>query len=155
VKIYVAPLEDLPSVTDVATYLEDDQGRIEVTRDDVPVFREFQNPAALPTADSTEIVKESLQSDVYLNPKRGSFDGDPRDWSFHRGEEVITATIKDKEFLERYMKGEYRLHSSDLLTVDLLERQKVVGTKVIKPTFEIVRVKNYIRGLQQKELDLD
>jgi hypothetical protein len=154
-KIYGTPLEEMPSVTDVETYIDgDDSTKVQVTRDEIPAIREFANPAALPS-DVSETVKESLQSDVYLNPKRVAVDGDPRDWSFHRGESIITATIKDKDFMERCAKGEYRLHSSDLLTVDLLEKQRVTGTKVMKPTYEIIKVKSYILGMQQKELDLE
>lgn len=153
-KIYVSPLDDLPSVTDVSTYLQDDEaGKVEITRDDVPVFREFVNPSLLPI-DIAETVKETIHKDVYLNPKRGAFDGDPRDWSFRRGEEIITVTIKDRAFLENCMIGEYRLNHTDLLTVDLLEKQKVIGTKVIKPAYEILKVTNYIKGAQQQEFDL-
>lgn len=153
-KIYAAPLNELPSVTDVTTYLEgNSESRVEVTREDVPALREFINPSATPT-DATETIKESLQRDVYLNPKRGAFDGDPRDWSFHRGDGIVVATIKDKDFLDRCEKGEYRLHRSDLLTVDLLEKQKVIGTTVMKPTYEITKVTNYILGARQQKLDL-
>lgn len=154
-KVYGTPLEDIPSVQDVATYLDGDQStRVEVTRDEVPILREFANPSSLPLLGSPEIVKEHLHPDVYLNPKRGSFDGDPRDWSFRRGDEIVTATIKDRDFLDRCEKGEYRLNAADLLIVDLLEKQKVVGTKVHKPTYEIVKVKDYIKGVVQQELGL-
>jgi hypothetical protein len=101
---------------------------------------------------ANEIVKEHIQQGVYLNPKRGSFENDPRDWSFYRGSEVITATIKDKLFLKDYSKGRYRLNSSDLLTVDLLERQTVVGTIVKKPAYEILRVTNYVKGPEQSRI---
>ena len=84
-----------------------------------------------------------------------SFGDDPKDWSFYRGEEIITATIKDKEFLARYSEGEVRLNQSDLLTVDLLERQKVRGTIVQKPTYEVLRVTSYVKGARQENLPLD
>lgn len=155
-KIYGSPLEESPSITDVSTYLEADgeKDEVKVTRDDVPIFREYANPSLLPS-EVGETVKETLHKEVFLNPKRGSFDGDPRDWSFRRGEEIITATIKDRGFLELCTKGEYRLNYSDLLTVDLLERQRVAGTKVLKPAYEIIKVTSYIRGAQQQPLQLD
>jgi hypothetical protein len=121
--VYAVPMEGHSSVTDVRTYIE---GRSETEvicdRSEVPVIREFMDPSARAAAKN-EIVKEHIHEGVFLNPKRGSFENDPRDWSFYRGkDEIITATIKDKVFLQDYEDGKYRLHSSDLLTVDLLER---------------------------------
>jgi len=154
-KVYGAPIEDLPSVTDVKTYIEgEERNGVHITREESRALKEYDAPSQIPLADIAETSKDTLHKGVYLNPKRGSFDGDPRDWSFRRGEEIITATIKDKEFLDLCAKGEYRLNFSDLLTVDLLERQRVIGTRVLKPVYEIVRVSDYIPGAQQQPLDL-
>ena len=153
-KVYVNPLEDQPSVTDVRTYIQGEENTaVEVTRDDVPVIKEFVNPSPI-LANPEETVRETTHKDVYLNPKRGSFDGDAKDWSFRRGDEIVVATIRDKDFLDKCMKGEYRLNHSDLLTVELLERQKVVGTEVMKPTYEITKVTSYVRGALQTRFDL-
>jgi hypothetical protein len=151
--VYAAPLEDQSSVAEVKTYIEGKaETEVSVSIDDVPSIREFgESSPAL--ASSNEIHREHVQQGVFLNPKRGSFEGDPRDWSFYRGKgEIITATIKDKVFLQDYANGRYRLNSSDLLTVDLLERQTVVGTIVKKPVYEILRVTNYIKGPEQQIL---
>src|SRR3990172_3791232 len=154
-KVYAAPMEQQPSVTDVKTYIEgSQQSEVKVTRDEVPAIREFVSPSPLPT-DRAETIKETTQHDVYLNPKRGSFDADPKDWSFKRGDQIVVATIKDKTFLQQYRNGEYRLNHADLLVVDLLERQRVIGTEVMKPTYEIIKVKNYIKGAHQEPLDLE
>jgi len=51
----------------------------------------------------------------YLQPKRGSFDGDGKQWSFHRGREIIYAKSKDEAFLERYRRGLVRMHHTDVL----------------------------------------
>ena len=59
------------------------------------------------------MINEHLHPGVYLNPKRGSFDGDPKDWSFRRGDEIVVATIRDKDFLDKCQNGEYRLNHSD------------------------------------------
>lgn len=121
-KVYVTPMEDQSSITDIKTYIEgQEQTQVVVSREDVPAMREFVNPSAIPTETAKETIKEFVHQGVYLNPKRGAFDGDAKDWSFRRGQEIVVATIKDKEFLDRCMKGEYRLNFSDLLTVDLLE----------------------------------
>jgi hypothetical protein len=154
-KIYCGPLEEQPLVDDVKTYLkEDEAAAVVVRRDELPSFREFVNPPPEPI-DPAETVKETVHNGVFLNPKRGAFGDDPKDWSFYRGEEIITATIKDKEFLRQYAEGEIRLNQADLLTVDLLEKQKVKGTMVQKPTYEIAKVTSYVKGAHQEPLRLD
>ena len=91
---------------------------------------------------------------MFLNPKRGSFDGDPKDWSFWKGDQIIVATIKDKDFLRACVEGIYRLNGSDLLTVDLLEKQRIIGTQVLKPSYEITRVIEYKKGDYQPVLSI-
>jgi hypothetical protein len=154
-KIYADPMEAQASITDVKTYLkEDKRDAVTFERSEVPILREFTNPAPTPN-DLAETVKEMIHKDVFLNPKRGAFGDDPKDWSFYRGEDVITATVKDREFLAKCARGEVRLNQSDLLTVDLLERQKVKGTIVQKPVYEIIKVTQYTQGLRQENLPLD
>lgn len=151
-KIYREPLESQLNATSVATYLRGvDSSIVTTDRGDIPAMKEFVSPSEIPPAEK-ETVKETVHNDVYLNPKRGAFGDDPKDWSFYRGEEVITATIRDKEFLQKYVNGEIRLNQSDLLTVDLLERQRVKGTLVQKPTYEVLKVKNYEKGYTQSSL---
>jgi hypothetical protein len=153
-KIYSDPLDAQSEVRDIKTSLKGNADTaITVDRSDVPALREYASPSALPE-DLRETVKETVHSGVFLNPKRGAFDDDPKDWSFWRGDDVITATLKDKGFLTKLHTGEYRLNRSDLLTVDLLERQKVKGTQVQKPTYEIIRVTNYQKGESDPYLPL-
>jgi hypothetical protein len=143
--VFVVPLEKQPFVSDIKTYIEGEKSEpISFGREDVQSLKEFASPlTAVPEEKTNEIIHES----VYLNPKRGSFDGDPREWSFYRGDgEILTATIKDKRFLQDCIDGVYRLNASDLLTVVLLEKQTVVGTKVKKPVHEILSVTSYIKG---------
>ncbi len=150
-QVYASPMEKDSSISDVKTYIQGHrETEVRCTRSDVPILKESLNPSSVAIYNN-EIIKEQIHRGVYLNPKRGSFENDPRDWSFYRGkDEVITATIKDKIFLREYAEGKYRLNSSDLLTVDLLERQTVVGTIVKKPVYEIVSVTNYVKGPEQQ-----
>ncbi len=151
-RVYAAPIERQELITDVKTYIQDDEkSEVVVTRDEAPVLRNYVSDAEV---QGTEIVKEHTHHGVYLNPKRGAFDGDPRDWSFRRGGDIVVATIKDPDFLNKCAKGEYRLNHSDLLIVDLLERQRVQGTTVLKPVYEILRVTNYVRGPEQPPLNI-
>jgi len=152
-KVYAAPLEQQISITDVKTYIENQiESEVIVTRADAQGLRDYVTP--LDVIAGPEIMKEHTHHGVYLNPKRGAFDGDPKDWSFRRGGEIVVATIRDKEFLDKCTKGEYRLNHSDLLIVDLLERQRVQGTMVMKPAYEIIRVTSYIKGPEQASLDI-
>lgn len=152
-KVYAAPLEQRISITDVKTYIQDHQeSDVVVTKEEVPALREFV--ANADPARDNEVVKEHIHHDVYINPKRGAFDGDPRDWSFRRGGDIVVATIRDKEFLDKCATGEYRLNHADLLIVDLLERQRIQGTIVMKPAHEIIRVTSYVKGPEQTVLDL-
>jgi hypothetical protein len=151
-KVYGDPFDAQPDIVDVKTYLKgDNDSAVKVARDEVAGLREYITPSLLPE-DAKETTQEDIQKGVFLNPKRGAFGDDPKDWSFFRGEEVITATIRDKDFLARYANGEVRLNQADLLTVDLLVRQKVKGTQVQKPTYEILKVTNYEKGLTQGTL---
>jgi hypothetical protein len=146
INVYVQPLEK-EEISEVKTYLRNNEGSaVSVPKEERESIRAFVTNAA---PGAKETVKEVILPDVFLNPKRGSFDGDPRDWSFRRGEEVITATIRDEGFIAKCATGEYRLNHHDLLTVDLLERQKVVGTRVQKPTYEILKVKQYVQGEEE------
>ena len=141
------------NIDDVKTYLRDDEGSaVRVERSDIPSLREYTHPSALPES-AKGLVHDSVQHGVFLNPKRGAFGDDPKDWSFFKGDDIITATIRDKGFLARYANGEYRLNQSDLLTVDLLVRQKVKGTQVQKkPIYEILKVTHYEKGSTQPPL---
>jgi hypothetical protein len=142
--VYVLPPEKQTFIDDIQTYIEgDEQSTVRVNREDAHSIQEFAHVQG----DPAEKVNEIIHENVYLNPKRGSFDGDPREWSFYRGDgEILTATIKDKVFLQECVDGVYRLNASDLLTVVLLERQTVVGTRVKKPVYEILSVTSYIKA---------
>jgi hypothetical protein len=153
-RVYASPLEELQQVTDVRTYLDGEpKSACIITRNEAPAIKDFVSAPL--SANPQESIKESLQKDVWLNPKRGAFDGDGKEWSFRRGDEIVVASIRDKDFLARCMNGEYRLNHSDLLIVDLLERQRVIGTQVMRPIYEIIVVSSYIPGPKQQNLEMD
>jgi hypothetical protein len=144
-KIYV-PLESQGKVTDVKTYLRGEEANaVTVERNELSSFKEYAAPPETPV-ETKETTTEQIHEGVFLNPKRGAFGNDPKDWSFWRGQEVLTATIKDQHFLEQIESGDIRLNDADLLTVRLLERQKVKGTLVQKPTYEVLEVTHYEKG---------
>jgi len=151
--ILVLPMEKT-AIKDIKTYIKgDENSAVTVGRDEIPIIREFASPPVPPAIADDETVKDTLHHEVFLNPKRGAFGDDPKDWSFWRGDEVITATIRDRVFLTKYASGDIRLNEADLLIVDLLERQRVKGTRVLKPVYEIMNVVDYRKGAEQGKLE--
>jgi hypothetical protein len=150
--IYVPPMEAQPSVEGIKTYSEGHEDKaVIVRRDEIPLTDESSQillqPEEIP--DST---KDITHHGVLLNPKRGAFGDDPKDWSFWKGDGIITANIKDKVFLASTACGEIRLNESDLLTVELVERQKLKGTRLQKPTYDIIKVTDYKKGPIQTKM---
>jgi len=148
--VYAKPLER-EGITAVESYLKDEPKiRTVVVKTEAAIIKQFTSEAVEVTTHET--IKETTTEGVYLNPKRGSFDGDGTSWSFHKGDKVITATVKDQTFLDQVAKGDIRPNHKDLMTVTLTEKQKIVGTQVKPPSYEIVKVENYELGPTQDTL---
>ncbi len=139
--IYVNTLEK-PNREKVQSYIRgDNDSLVEITKDDAPALREIP---PIPVEDGQPEVVEHTNV-VFLNPKRGSFDGEGDRWSFRKcGKqgEIIKANIKDQGFLEKLESGEYRLNGEDVLKVELHEKQKVAGSQ-IQTTNDILKVLGY------------
>jgi hypothetical protein len=148
VNVYSKPLEK-ENVDRIDSYLEGEkeQTKVEVTKDDAPAIKEFADTVGrlLPAEQGEEIVKENVTT-MFLNPKRGAFEGDGMQWSFHKGSDVITATIKDPVFLNQVASGEIRPNHHDLMEVQIVEKQRVIGTEVKAPVYEIPKVIKYTVG---------
>lgn len=144
--VYVQPLSS-PKVTGVRSFLPgDEQGsEVRLTKDDVPLMNSFVagSPDAKPPVTRTSIVT--------LKPSRGSFEGEAGNWSFRWGDTKLRVTIRDQGFLDRVRAGVIRLHSTDLLRVDLQETEAVRGGEV-HVTREILNVIDYMPGARQVDL---
>jgi hypothetical protein len=152
-EIYGPPMINDPSVRSIKTYSEGQEDRaVTVSRSEVETIEDFAESVALLSPEAPEIVRDVVHHDVLLNPKRGAFGNDGRDWSFWRGDGIVTANVKDKSFLEKIASGEYRLNESDLLTVMMVEHRRVIGTAIKKPTYEVVEVTDYKKGPTQIKL---
>jgi hypothetical protein len=138
-----------PGVTDVKTYLASEPVESAVT-----VTKELAEGigAFLPDeAEAADAVNANV-TNVWLNPHRGPFTGEPGQWWFKKGSgKPFIATIKDTNFLESYGQGEPRLNSEDLLQVDLLERQKIVDGK-LSTSYAIMKVTGYRAGAKKQLL---
>jgi hypothetical protein len=139
--VYSEPLKK-DRRTKVESYVKGDpETRVEVAREDAKAIEEAK---PLPVEPSKPAETDHT-FDVFLSPKRGSFEGEGAQWSFRKGGrhgEVIQANIKDTDFLRKLETGEYRLSGNDILKVRLQEKQKVVGTN-IRTTNDILRVLEY------------
>lgn len=145
------PLEDT-DFKEVEGYLEGQEKETAsiVTKEDVPALKSYTKS----NAQVEERLEENIQENVLLNPKRGAFDGDGSQWSFHRGQkEVITATIRDQAFLKKLELGEIRPNHADLMKVTLKETQKLAGTQIKSSKWEILEVTSYTVGARQMNIE--
>lgn len=144
--VFTKPM-DSSGVTAIRGYLKGQQADTEVV-----VSRE--ESASLLAPATVEAAAETVgdsSSVVFLNPRRGSFEGAGDHWSFRRGDAVIPATIRDAEFLDLLRRGIVRPHHTDLLKVELREVQSLKGTQV-SSKFEIIKVLEYQQGAKQMDL---
>lgn len=122
--------------------------KVIINKEDVSLF----NPENTVPSETEDESESRNITRVYLKPKRISVEGEPNNWSLRKGEGiVITANIKDEEFLEKIRSGEIRLSSEDLLLVDLLEIQTVKDNDV-SVKYEVNRVIEYKRAPIQTSL---
>jgi len=142
------------SVDKISSYIKEDHGeptdKVEVTKNEASYF-EPQDVSKL--LDESEEETEQV-SEIFLKPKRGSYEGEGYQWSFRRSDqsaEIITATIRDDEFLQKVRSGEIRPFHEDLLKVRLLTKQKVRGNE-LSESKEIINVLDYRPAVPQPPL---
>jgi hypothetical protein len=126
----------------VQTYLKGQPDSVvEVRQEEATAITE----AKLPEPEAPQVTESDNTFDVFLSPKRGSFEGEGAKWSFRKGGrqgEVIQANIKDADFLHKLGTGEYRLSGNDILKVQLHEKQRIVGND-LHTTNDILKVLQY------------
>lgn len=139
--VYGTPLAD-PNISAVKSFLEgrEVETEVRVEKDDLS---ELGLPSTAPLDRALSVVSNTTT--VLLNPKRIALDGEGRNWSFNRGDHILTATIRDADFLRRVSSGETRLGHTDVLKVELQETQRIEGGK-IRASNEVLRVLQHIPG---------
>lgn len=140
------------NIEKVESYIREERGAggTEIRKEDAEYLKQY-------TPGKMEQQEKTIENKVvvFLNPKRGSFEGEGNSWSFRKGghrEEIITATIKDNDFLKQIESGRVRLVHTDLLKVEMLEKQKVIGNEVVSVTNDILKVIDYVESPKQIEL---
>lgn len=127
-------------INTVKSYLkEEENNQVVVEKSDVPYF----NPANTVPVEQIDENQKTNITRSFLKPKRISVEGEPDNWSFRKGPEtIITASIKDVDFLNRIKSREIRLSNEDLIEVDLVETQTVNGLE-INTKYDITKVWDY------------
>jgi hypothetical protein len=157
---YGKPLES-DNIDKVECYLQEDQeGTKEVFEKDLAESFRTYSETQLPSLSLEEELVTS--NDVFVSPKRGSFDADPRQWSFRlgtSGEQVVKATIKDEKFLEKYRNNQIRLHYTDVLKIRLVQKLKKIDGDIKFDTivYEVEKVLEYHQSSRpvQSQIDQD
>lgn len=138
--------EGIDKVESYISGANEDQ-KVTVTKDAAPYF----NPANTIPSDENTNEKRNITR-TYLKPKRVSLEGEPNNWSLRKGGDIVlTATVRDTDFLSKVISGEIRLAKEDLLETDLLEIQTLKGTEV-ETRYEIIRVVKYTKAPVQTDL---
>lgn len=148
----VSPLDKFPTATSIGIKVNQ-TGHTEqtFTQEDKLYFEKYAGTELL------EDVENNITSmnGVYLKPKRGSYSGEEKAYSFVMGDSILwPVTIEDEPFLERLRTGEIRPYSEDVLKVNMDIVQKKDSKNKILVSYVIKNVIEYIRYEKPKQLDL-
>lgn len=151
----IAPFDKFPTATSVSFTTSDDVPSEKQTfyKEDKEAFDQYVLTELL------EDVEESISSlsGVFLKPKRGSYSGEEKQYSFVMGENIVLwpVTVDDLAFLEKMRLGELRLYAEDVLKVDLEIKQKKDKANKISTSYAIKKVNEYIKYEKPRQLDVD
>ncbi len=147
----LASLEKFPAATEVEISIkgEDAEG---FTEQDRAYFEEYARTELLEEVEQNA----TIMSGVYIKPKRGSYSGEEKAYSFVLGENVIwPTTIEDQAFLDKVKSGELRLYSEDVLKVDLEVIQKKDSSNRLITQYAIKKVLEYIKYEKPHQFSID
>jgi hypothetical protein len=148
----ISPFDKFPTVSAVS--LSNIEGELEqrFTPSDKPAFKAYVNAELF---EDTEDV-ETVLSNVFLKPKRGSFSGMEQAYSFIMGDSTLwPVTIEDEGFLSKIRSGETRLYSEDVLKVNLKILQKKDAVNKIANKYVITEVLEYTKYEERKQLRIN
>jgi hypothetical protein len=149
----VSPLDKFPSASSVSTKINK-EGSTE------QVFSE-KDKECFETYAKTELLEDveenvSTLNKVLLKPKRGSYSGEEKAYSFIMGDNstLWPVSIEDEDFLNKLQNGEIRPYTEDILKVNLEIRQKTDSKNKIMTHYSIKKVLDYIKYEKPKQLNL-
>ncbi|GFN35838.1 hypothetical protein [Tepidimicrobium xylanilyticum] len=149
----IAPLEKFPNTTAVSFKInKEDTHEQKFTYADKEAFEEYA------ASELFEDVEDNVttMNGVFVKPKRGSYSGTEKSYSFVIGENVIwPVTIEDEDFLKSLQSGDIRLYSEDVLKVDLEIRQTKDSNNRVRANYAITKVNEYIKYEKPKQISFD
>lgn len=149
----VSPLDKFPTATSVGIKVNQ-TGHTEqtFTQEDKAYFEKYASTELLEDVENNT----SSMNGVYLKPKRGSYSGEEKAYSFVMGDSILwPVTIEDESFLEKLKNGEIRPYSEDALKVNMEIIQKKDSKNKILVSYVIKNVIEYIKYEKPKQLDLN
>lgn len=147
----ISPLEKFPETGSVSIKV-DNENAVTLSEADKLSFDEYARQELLEEAEDSL----ATMSGALIKPKRGSYSGEQKAYSFYLGDTVLyPTTIDDEEFLEQLKSGEVRPFHEDVLKVNLEIRQKRDATNKIITHYTITKVLDYIEYQKPKQLRLD
>ncbi len=147
----VTPFNKFPSTTEVSFKTADNDNFEQViTKEDIADIETYAREELLSEIDDNITVLNG----VYLKPKRGSYSGEEKAYSFVMGDANVLwpVTIDDETFLQKLHSGEIRLYSEDVLKVNLEIRQKKDQDNKIAASYSIKSVIEYIEFDKPKQM---
>ena len=148
----VSPLDKFPNARSVGVKINSGEHQEQVfTGEDKQYFEKYAQTELL------EDVEENISNmeNVFVKPKRGSYSGEEKAYSFVMGDSVLwPVMIEDESFLEKLKSGEIRPYSEDVLKVNLQVRQKKDSKNKLMNSYVIKRVVEYIQYEKPKQLTL-
>lgn len=150
----IVPLDKFPNASGVTVRVnKKEYAEQRFTTEDKPAFDKYVK------SELNEEVEEnvSTMSGVYLKPKRGSYSGDDKAYSFIIGDNNVLwpVAIEDEAFISELQSDEIRLYFEDILKVNLEIRQKKDSHNKIKSRYVITEVLEYFKYEKPKQINLN
>ncbi len=145
---------ELNDVNSVDSYIKNEERttKVRLERELVPAIKAY-SASQIPLSGDDKII-ENLRT-LWVHPIRANLEGGSRSWSFRIGPETtLIANISDDIFLREIESGKIRLAQVDQLHVELLEKQIIRGQN-ISTSYEIIKIKEYIKGAEQEGFKFD
>lgn len=151
---YGKPFEN-EQIKGIRTYTKEAEkgfDEVVVTNEEGKYFQQFEKPEII---DESEMVNKN-DVKLFLNPKRGSYEGGKGPYSFtvsgDKDNTISPVEIADEEFLAKLVKGETRLHYTDLIEAELTFEQKVKDNEVVSTRYQLTKVVSYKKAPKQQSL---
>lgn len=148
----IAPLEKFPTAGSITVSVQDGSKPTTLNEADKEYFEEYAHTELL------EEVEETVSSlnNIFIKPKRGSYSGEEKAYSFFFGDSILyPTTIEDAEFLEMLKSGTIRLFHEDVLKVNLEIRQKKDLTNKLVNHYSITKLVEYIEYQKPRQLKIE